>query len=254
MSIIKFSVLSYYPSYLTHECMNIGVLFYCESTGKRTFEHISRWNRIEAFDDAIDINMFKIIIQGIKNQTEESLDNYHNSFNIENYIKFYVNELRFSSITSVEHDDFESFVKLTKKIHLMLDFPHDKRASSDEELKYLKSIIKGSTNINYSTAPIVDDFGLNVSCSFIIGRTCIKKINITSKSLSKSLNSLKVWLFNEQLLQKHYKVLIVYSVDPNELKVDPRITSAIDMIKAYSASAISFDELINNPIEYIKTY
>ena len=51
MSIVRFSVLSYYPTFLTNENINIGLLFSIEDTNQGFFHSIKNWERAKAFDD-----------------------------------------------------------------------------------------------------------------------------------------------------------------------------------------------------------
>jgi len=122
MSTVRFSVLSYYPTFLTNENINIGILFSVEDTNQAFFHSIKNWERAKAFDDELDIDFMKDYLKGITDEIENHLFNCKSKFNIEGFVKFYVNEYKFSSIQTIQTIDSDEFIDVTKKIYLKLDY------------------------------------------------------------------------------------------------------------------------------------
>ena len=87
MSSVRFSVLSYYPTFLTNENINIGILFFIEDTDQAYFDSIKKWERAKAFDDELDIDFMKDYLKGITDEVENHLFNYHSKFDIEGFVK-----------------------------------------------------------------------------------------------------------------------------------------------------------------------
>ena len=66
MSEIEYSVLSYSPSMITGERINVGLLFHKSDGDVCRFEYTKKWSRLIAFDDELDIDFFKLYLEGIK--------------------------------------------------------------------------------------------------------------------------------------------------------------------------------------------
>lgn len=80
---IHFSVLSYYPSIDTNENINVGILFHILSTDERVFHIMSDWNRLESFDDELDIKFMKRYLFGIIKECEPNLINKDETFSLQ---------------------------------------------------------------------------------------------------------------------------------------------------------------------------
>ena len=134
---IKYAALKYYNNVISEECLYIGMLFHNLTNGKRDFRYISNFKRFQSFDDEADINFIKAYLSGIKQQVEENIFNYNMNFSISNFTKIYVNEFRFSDITTIEVAENEDYVENLTKMYLKFDFSKAKRLSHSEEKKYI---------------------------------------------------------------------------------------------------------------------
>lgn len=94
--------------------INIAILYKDIKNKIAYFETITNWDIIEIFDNEIDVDIFKMIIMGMKSHAERNLKNY----NLEDYIKRYNNELKFEEVLCEETDSLKEFMKKTKKIYL----------------------------------------------------------------------------------------------------------------------------------------
>lgn len=130
---IEYAALNYYHSPISDECLCIGVLFHNVITGQRDFKYISNFKRFQAFDDEADIGFVKLYLQGIKEEVELSIFNYHNSFDIKSYIKVYANEFRFSSVKTLRVEVDENYVEDLTKIYLKYDLAKAQRLNGNEE-------------------------------------------------------------------------------------------------------------------------
>ena len=119
---IKYTVLKYYNNIISEEYLYIGILFHNLTTGKRDFRYISNFKRFQAFDDESDVDFVKAYLAGIKQQVEENNFNYSREFSISDFIKIYVNEFRFSDITTIEVPENEDYVENLTKMYLNFDF------------------------------------------------------------------------------------------------------------------------------------
>ena len=98
MNQIEYTVLNYYHSPLSKECLYLGVLFHDMKTGQCKFIYISDFERLEAFDDEINIEFVKEYLRGIKDDVENSILTLNPSFDLHEYTKTFANEFKFSMI------------------------------------------------------------------------------------------------------------------------------------------------------------
>jgi hypothetical protein len=115
---IEYAALNYYHSPISDECLCLGVLFHNVTTGQRDFRYISNFHRFHAFDDEADIDFVKLYLKGIKEETETSLFNFDEEFNLGSYVRVYANEFRFSSVKTLSVDEDENYVEDLSRILL----------------------------------------------------------------------------------------------------------------------------------------
>lgn len=151
---IEYAALKYYNNVISDECLYIGMLFHNLTTGKRDFRYISNFKRFQSFDDEADIDFVKLYLAGIKQQVEENLFNYKTDFSISNFTKIYVNEFRFSDVTTMEVEENEDYVEALTKMYLKFDFSKEKRLSNSEEKKYIRKILS-SSNVAFSSPKVL---------------------------------------------------------------------------------------------------
>ena len=95
---VQFSALSYYPSIVTNENVNVGILFHNLATDERTFHIMKNWNRLESFDDELDIEFMKKYLYGIKNECERNLMNNNKELDLQYVTTKLINEATHVSI------------------------------------------------------------------------------------------------------------------------------------------------------------
>ena len=110
---VLFSVLKY--KLITNESINIGILFHNLDTDERRFETITKWSRVKIFDDEINIKFFKILLNGMRGEIQNSLLSSMVNFDISTYTKKFHNEMRFSRIYEDYTDNFNEFIELASK-------------------------------------------------------------------------------------------------------------------------------------------
>ena len=111
--------------------MNIGVIFHNLATDERRLETITKWSRLKTFDDEINVKFFKILIEGMKEEIQNTLFNDATNFDLKEYTKMFYNELTFSDIYEDLTDNFEEFIEYTKKNFLRYDYDKKDRFNRD---------------------------------------------------------------------------------------------------------------------------
>lgn len=123
---IEYAALNYYHSPISDEGLCIGVLFHNITTGQRDFKYISNFQRFHSFDDEA-VEFVKLYLRGIKEETENSVFNYNQKFDLASYIKIYANEFRFSSIKNLLVSESENYVDDLIKVYLKYDLAKSQR-------------------------------------------------------------------------------------------------------------------------------
>ena len=209
---LQYSVLRYSPSLLSGESINLGILFSSEKYAR--FEYTKKMNRIREFDDTLDMDVLKFMLESIKSDVEGDLTTQERDFNISTYIKFYCKEYHFSNVMDITYyDDLEKRIEEIKKIYLRFDYEISQRPSSQQELLFLRSLLsdKGSKVRLRASAPGIHNE--TVRYDFIVGDYGIKYFSLNSdKDLRKIMNDVKAWAWNSE----HYglvRPVIVYNSD-----------------------------------------
>lgn len=241
MNKIEYAVLSYYPSIIATENKNVGIAFHNIDTDEREFYIITKWNKLHSFDDEMDIDFMKLNLKGIKNRIESNISNFKEAFNLSNFARHYVNELRFSKVQCVETDYVDEFIMQTKKIHLRSDFDKKERLNTNEELKYIKKFIKASYP-EYSDQPIRGKYEENIAFDYKIGNYAFKNFTFDNKEPSSLMVTAKYWSYNAWALKDRYKIVFLYDNDAN---VIDKYKSILEILNENSYKVITRDEIYN---------
>ncbi len=215
MNRIQFSVLSYYPSDITNENVNVGILFYNLDTNERFFRTISKWNRLESFDTAIDLDYVKNYLQGIRNETEYSLFNATNDFDLHEYVTFFKGKLQFNEIQETVVRDVNTFIGVTEKIHMRLDFDGKDRLSQNNEIQFTKMMMR-SNHISFTAEPIRGRFNEEVHYDFMVGMYGFKFFSFDEKRMKSIIPAAKSWSYTAQELGDEIKTIFVYDIEAQE--------------------------------------
>ena len=227
---IEYAALKYYNNVISDECLYIGMLFHNLTTGKRDFRYISNFKRFQSFDDEADIDFVKLYLAGIKQQVEENLFNYKTDFSISNFTKIYVNEFRFSDVTTMEVEENEDYVEALTKMYLKFDFSKEKRLSNSEEKKYIRKILS-SSNVAFSSPKVFGAYDESVNFDYIIGNIAIKLFSFKEKDAKKLIPSAKQWAFSAEELKERYKIVFLYDDETNS----PQLNFVMEILKKHAS-------------------
>lgn len=214
MNIIQYAGLKYYNSCISDECLYIGMLFNDITNNVRTFKSIKNFHRLQSFDDEISIDFFKAYLKSIKDEVESNLFNYDDDFNMQDYVNFFTNEIRFSNIKTVETED-ERFIENTCKIFLKFDYDKKERLTKDVEKKYIKQILK-SQNIDFSTDPIYGIYNEPIRFDVTTDRYGIKFFSFENRELKRLIRDAKAWSYSAEELRDSKKTIFLYDLDFSE--------------------------------------
>lgn len=225
MNKIQFTALKYYNSFISDECLYIGMLYNNLTTGEVTFSNIKNFKRLATFDDEIDIDFVKLYLAGIKNEVESRIYNYNKPFELSNYIKTFVNSFRFSEIKYIETNDVNAIENLNK-IYLKFDYAKTQRLNSDTETAYIKQLFI-SSNVKFDSKPLVGHYNENINYDYKTNNFAIKIFHFKDKNLKKMINTAKSWSFNALEMKDYYKTIFIYDL---EIENQPAFETIINIL------------------------
>lgn len=241
LSIVKFSVLSYYPSFITNENINIGILFELPEVKDAFFYYTQKWDRIASFDDELNLNFIKDYLRGISNEVSTNITNYQKGFAIEEYIKFFVNEYKFSKIQLVDVDKPYDFIEQTKKVYLRFDFDKSERLTKTQEYNYISKLLRVN-NIAYKRDKIHGNYNEKIKFDYTIGDYAVKLFTFEGKNLSYLISVAKLWAYNAWELKDKYKTIFIYD---KEMKDSEYFDIIINILNENAYKIMLFNEGID---------
>lgn len=219
---IKYSVLRYSPSMVAGESINLGVLI-SEVDGEfRKFFYTSKWSRIREFDDELDIEMVKILLNSIEEEVERSLYNLNQKFNIDKFVLYYFNEYHFDAPIDISCEDIDETVDEIVKLYLRFDFDKKHRPSREEEIAFISKILKNK-NVKYKrNLGIQGKFDDKIVYDYIFWDYGVKIFHLKKSSINKMMNDIKAWAWN---CEKNtvIKTMIFYEYDSQDSLEDRKI-------------------------------
>ncbi len=236
---IDYSVLCHYPSIVSKDCLTLGIIFYDKTNNIGDFKAIKKWDRVKAFNDELDIEMVKLQIECIKDELESFIED--GNFDLSKYTKFYVNEIKFTEVTSVTREEtLEEFMSLCIRQYMPLDLDKKNRPSLDEQSKFIKQMMK-SSNIKYKQGYIKGEFDENINFDFIIDDYAFKIFKFEGREENRIIGNIKTWAYNCIELKNKYKVIAIVDLESIEEKYE----KAYKILSKESESIIHFNELIS---------
>jgi len=189
MNSIQYSVLTYSPSVLTSERINLGVFFYDTNDNRSVFRHTMNWKRVSAFDEEINMDFLRDYLNDI---AEELSSSNASKLNWGAFLGRFVNEMKFTKSTLIETDNAAEFIDQTMKIQLRYDYEKSERPTFDEQMKYAKNYLK-SINIKYSTKNVFGKFNESIGFDYMINDIGFKHFEFSNKNIKKMFASAHYW-------------------------------------------------------------
>lgn len=233
---IAFSVLSYSPSYIANENINVGILFHELEKNIVHFELTTNWTRVRNFDDEINIEIFKLLLEGMKTHAERNVK----SLGLPNYIKRYNNELKFGEVFYKNTDSIDAFILETKQMFMPYDFEKSKRPTELKQINYIKGLLKDS-DVKYNTKTIKGNYDENVKYDYMVNDYGFKLFEFENKKSNKIISTAKHWAYTAYELKDICKTIFIYDIDRN----DEIFNSTIKILKSSGAEVMKKDEALS---------
>lgn len=222
---IEYSILCHYPSIMSKDRITLGIIFLNKADRIACFHSTKNFKRVGSFNDELDIDLLKIQLESIEDEVGDIV--VDDNFKLRDYTRFYVNEIRFEAIQTVEiQDDFQQFIDETLKIHMRFDFDKKERPTKNDQIKYFKKYFKQNIS-HYSNKGIRGEFDEIVTFDFTVNHYVFKLFVFNGKQEKKIMNSIKAFAYNANHLKDNYKVVAVIEDDSdNNFEVVKKILTA----------------------------
>lgn len=208
---IQFSVLSYYPNFLNNENINIGILFHNIADDEIKFIITKNWKRVTVFDDEIDLEFTKDVLLGIKEECEDKLLQNGGKFSLCEYVKFYINQYKFTQIIESSDENFNDFIIKTSKYYLRHDYEQKERLNTDDEIHYIKQLMR-SEKIKYSTKKVIGGLEEQISFDYTVNNYGFKNFIFENKNITRQIMVAKAWSYTASKI-KDTKVVFTYDTE-----------------------------------------
>lgn len=241
---VEYSIMVHYPSLVSKDCITIALLFYNKTAKESKLVTIKNWNRVRSFNDDLDIDLIKLQLEGIDEEIH-TICKAHD-FNLNKYIKFYQNALKFLDVTKVYVDNFDSFISECSRQYLILDYKKSERPSKNEQLEFIRSYLTNES-IDSRKKVISGYFDEGVTFDFIIGEYAFKLFRFQGRNENNLLSTVKNWSYNAIKLRNKYKIIFITDLDTTESKYP----TLIRILKEDCHKLITFNEVLGfiNSIE-----
>ena len=237
-----YSVLRYSPSIVSGESINLGVLV--TSGDYVEFFHTNRFSRIHEFDDSLNIETVKILLDSISDEVKGDLITLDKHFDIYKFIRYYCKEYCFSPVISVPFDNLKKKVEEIRRIYLQFDYEKNQRPTNKEALAFLKTILASQGQQVLSNKNAMGGFQESVRFDMIFGNYGIKFFRFGSSSeLKRTMNDIKAWAWNCEHSALVTPV-IVYSTDivPEDTDGYAMLQTILKILRSATENVLAIDE------------
>lgn len=215
--LLKYSVLRYFPSIVAGESINLGILYSEEKTGYCSFRFTQNISRIKSFDDELDRDALLDLLKGIEEDVKS--DSGKGKFNIDRFIKFYINNFRFDQPQTIVYEKLDTIVERLYKSYFRFDLPKDKRPSKKEDQRIIAQLIASAGKRTYRNKRVAGSFKENILYDIVSEACYIKIFDFDGKNLKHCINSAKTWAWNcSHELEK--PIYIIYRYSKTEIPSD----------------------------------
>lgn len=238
--ILKYSVLRYSPSTVAGEKINLGIIFCDEERNYREFRYSKKFSRLANFDDEINIQLVKKLLQTIKDDVEGKLFTYE-EFDVEEYTKYYVNDFCFDKPKMIKYDDWDEMVERLNKTYFRFDYEKAERPSKADDKHLIEQLIctkgKQFKKDQYVYGVCKD----RIKFDIVMDDCNIKIFDFDDKKLNLLINNAKTWAWNI-MFGDDKKTIIIYRYNDSASKYKEEFSIIMDIFKKANANVYDIEE------------
>lgn len=215
-SLSKFCILRYVPDENRQEFINLGLVFHSPADNFIDIKITNNFSRVSAFDDEVDINFLKIVIEGLKEDFSQTtisgptIKEIQNLNYLESKTSIFVNQLQFSPIYTFRSKEINLDFDNLFRTYVYFDVHRKKRITDDEVKSTMNRVLRSSNvfsmlnrNLKVDLGPekIELDYAYNSRNKIKIIKTF--SFDYTNQGSSQATSTAKEWAYNFQKLKLH---------------------------------------------------
>lgn len=219
--VCKYAVIRYVPDEIREEFINIGLVFHSPEDRSIDIKFTKNFSRVSKFDDEIDIEFLKLVLEGIKEEFSQSTisgpsnDSLADINFIENNTFFYSNQIQFSPTYIINSTDLvQDFMDLFRT-YVYFDVQKKSRITDDEVKSMMNRILKSNDSFKKLEKNIPVNIGpQTIELDYVYNTNDRKKIiktfsfDYTDRKSSQATLIAKEWFYNyEKMLNSSDKSL-----------------------------------------------
>lgn len=145
----RFAILRYVPDEVRQEFINIGLVFHSPEDQFIDIRLTNNFSRVHAFDDEVDIEFLKLVLDGVKkefslefNINRPSYDDLCSWSFLESATSIYNNQLQFSNVYTIRSKNFQNDFDDLFKTYVYFDVHRNQRISGDRVKSIMNRVLK----------------------------------------------------------------------------------------------------------------
>lgn len=235
---VDYSIMVHYPSVGAKDCITLALLFFNKTTKETVLINTKNWERVRSFNDDIDVELVKLQLEGINDEIHSIAKS--SNFYLEKYTKFYVNDLKFTSVISTVTNDFNNFISECSRQYLIFDYKKSERPTKKEQLSFIKNYLK-SESVKCQKNIIKGYFNEDICFDFVINDYAFKLFRFEGREETRLIRTVKDWAYDAIKLRDKYKIVFIIDIDFNK---NNKFDILHSILEEESYKIINFNEVI----------
>jgi hypothetical protein len=208
--IIFYAVCRYVPDILRDEFINVGVLTYIPELGKSKFHRTKNLSRVKNFDDELEMDILKALLESLEIQFNHNslptIDKKPTDDFIKNEMVYFVNQIQFSEIRSLNSTNIQEDIKDLYDMYLYYDQKKSQRITPERVRRLVSKLFTQNNLKDVNRKPSEQnlfrqkpfDFSVNLNGN----QTLIKALSFDYSNHNRMYNELKSFLYDLEQFKK----------------------------------------------------
>jgi len=223
------------------EKINLGILFCEDNIGYKEFRYTKKLNRLQSFDDEVDIPFVREWLQGLSVHISGDLFS-KDIFDIDEFTRFYINDFQFEKPREIVYDDLELTTEQLFKTYFRFDYNKAERTTKEDDQQLLERLIIAQGNRVKRNERVSGSFDDSIRYDLVTDDYDIKLFDFDDKNLKLAVNNAKVWAWN-CMHDKQGRTMLVYRYNGDEdSKYDAEFKMIMAILNEVNAKVYSIEE------------
>jgi len=189
--------------------------------------------------------MVKELLKQIKEDVEGTLFSY-DSFDIDDYVKFYINDFWFEKPKQIVYEDLTEVLDSLYKTYFRFEFDKADRPTKEDDRKMVSRILRDSGKKLINERSIIGKYNDKVTYDIVTDDYKIKFFDFDNKDLNKLVNNAKTWAWNGKHNEGSELILIYRYSENLDVKYNEEFNVIMNILNESGAKVMNIESGINN--------